>query len=166
MSSVFTYLRNKEWTDFSKSNSNYRKEKYLTHSLTRCVRIYLWCVLLNNGQWIHPTPHYCTCWYPGTCACLVYHFSSTAIEYICFFYHSRICSWNQPVLGKEQSFFPKEMTVSWTLAVIQLTPILFVICTFTALPLSRRVLYSICAIVLFSWINCCSEMYTQLNKQW
>ena len=31
---VFTYLRNKELTDFSKSNSNYRKEKYLTHSLT------------------------------------------------------------------------------------------------------------------------------------
>jgi len=34
MSRVFTYFRNKEWTDFSKSNSNYRKEKYLTHSLT------------------------------------------------------------------------------------------------------------------------------------
>jgi len=30
MSRVFTYLRNKERTDFSKSNSNYRKEKYLT----------------------------------------------------------------------------------------------------------------------------------------
>ena len=34
MSRVFTYLRNKEWTDFSKSNSHYRKERYLTHSLT------------------------------------------------------------------------------------------------------------------------------------
>jgi len=26
MSRVLTYLRNKEWTDFSESNSNYRKE--------------------------------------------------------------------------------------------------------------------------------------------
>ena len=128
----------------------------------RCVRIYLWWVLLNNGQWIHPTPHYCTCWYPDACACLVYHFSSTAIEYIWFilsltnlFLKSTSTGQRAKLLaeGNDSNLdFGRDSTHAHFVRYLYIYSSL-------SLSLSRRVLYSICAIVLFSWIDCCTEMW-------